>query len=229
MFGKTMRVCLVISLVSVAICALYTHVRVSQNVDSMHGRTTGTYSLATSGHQTTDLQSSHQLHKDFSPAIDDDDVAANMSQTEDTQKTLVVLLAFFNDDLIRFALDSILAEDDGKPFPGDVIVVQQRSKHSDVITDLIGARKKLTPDGAGVLHHLLLLSDDMFGEAWKVPHVQNITDYSKYETVCLSDGDVIMYGDWLSEVRMILNGYPEVGISQPFPSTLLIILTPRSS
>mmetsp|Transcript_16355 Transcript_16355/g.30980 ORF Transcript_16355/g.30980 Transcript_16355/m.30980 type:complete len:201 (+) Transcript_16355:229-831(+) len=128
--------------------------------------------------------------------------------------TLVVLLAFFNVDLVQTCLDSILRGANGEPFDGDVIVVQQPSPKTEAMTKMIEERRKTkTSNGSGILHHILSEDTPLVGQNWAMPFVHNVIEPSMYNITCVTDGDVIMYGDWLVETRYILDKYPEVYVA----------------
>jgi len=139
--------------------------------------------------------------------------------SENNKDTLIIFLAYFNEDIVRSSLDSIISGSSGQPFSGDIVVIEQQSKHSHSINETVHARKKkrVTDGGAkglGVLHHILVTGKlQLFGELWKLPFVHSLIEVSKYRTMCLTDGDVIMYGDWLSEILFLLQTYPDVALA----------------
>lgn len=125
--------------------------------------------------------------------------------------SLVVVAAFFNVDLVQACLDSILRSSSGEPFPGDVVVVQQPSNHTEEMTQMIQERRKMdNGSAAGILHHILTEDTPLVGQLWAMPFAHNVVEPSKYAITCISDGDVILFGDWLAEIRSILDGYPSV-------------------
>lgn len=130
----------------------------------------------------------------------------------DDARTLVVVLAFFNVDIVQASLDSIIHGQHGEPFGGDVVVVQQPSVHSTEMTNMLALRRKGN-SSSGILRHILIDDSEppVYGQAYGIPFLQNgIVDSNLYDVACISDGDVIMYGDWAQEVRDILEDHPEV-------------------
>jgi len=124
---------------------------------------------------------------------------------------LVLVVAFFNVDIVQASLDSILYGQHGESFGGDVIVVQQPSVHSTEMTNMLASRKRGNGT-SGILHHILIDQSEplVFGHSFVIPFLHGIVNSSLYEVSCISDGDVIMYGDWAREVRYILKEHPEV-------------------
>ena len=137
-----------------------------------------------------------------------------------------MFMAYFNEDIVRSSLDSVFVGAAGEPVVCDVVVVQQHSRYTPGITDMIDARRRTNGTSAGVLHHVLVEGEQMFGELWKVPHEHNIVNTSQYNF--LKEADLFGFyknTDRIDRAFIVPNG----GIDSLGPTPITLFWYRRSN
>jgi hypothetical protein len=110
-----------------------------------------------------------------------------------SKRTIIVMLAFWNTDMIESALSSLM------PYRNqiDVVVAEIESPHSNDI------QKAILPFVDLVLLHIR--TPNIFGMAFALGlHASRSLNLVHHPYLCFSDGDIIAYGAWLEEVHRLL-------------------------